>query len=68
MICACIKYNPYLKGALFRKYLGYTYLCTFHAADTLALGMAKVAVFFGSQCSALPLQPGRGGQEPSTVR
>lgn len=62
MVCVCIKYNPYLKGALFRKYLGCMYCYTFGAADTLAVGAVKVAVFFGRQLSAVPLGPGRGGR------
>lgn len=64
MICICIKYIPYLKGALLRKYLGCMYFYTFPAAAALAVGAVAVAVFFGSGQS-VPCPPGRaGGAEP----
>lgn len=69
MVCVCIKYNPYLKGALFRKYLGCMYLYTFGAADTLALGAVKVAAFFGSSSLLCPLgRAGGAGAERGEVK
>lgn len=68
-ICMCIKSNPYLKGAPFRKCLGCMYLYPFHAADTSALGTVEVAVFFGRRLCAVPLGPGGGaGAERGEVK
>lgn len=69
-MCVCIKYNPSLKGALFRKYLGCTYLYTFGTADPLALGTVKVAVFFGQPalCCAPPGRAGGAGAEHGEVK